>query len=248
MLQIASIRLMILALALASVGCQGLTPGKAEWVRADSDQPRAGNVYLIRGLIGVFSTGMDDLAVKLNERGIRAHVFQDAQHSLLSDAIIRNYRDKPNREPLVLIGHSYGADGVVRAARAVGEKGIEVDLLITLDPTIPPNVPRNVKATYDFFQPQPTDFIPLFRGVPLKQDPDATGKLVNIDLRKDRRDLLDAGTNHINIDKSPKVHEEILRLVMEVCPPRNEWLARRGLPPAPPNPAPASAGNPGGSK
>src|SRR5438874_8140074 len=103
---------------LVLAGCQYLTPGKLSSVQPTSLQPRAGNVYLIRGWIGVFSAGIDSLGEKLNDRGMRAVVYQDDQWRELAEQISKEYRGKDNdAEPLVLVGHSYGADDVVRVAR-----------------------------------------------------------------------------------------------------------------------------------
>jgi pimeloyl-ACP methyl ester carboxylesterase len=188
----------LVAILALTVGCHGLTPGKMEWVQTDSDAQRAGNV------------------------------FQETQTGPLSRTIIERYRNAANPEPLVLIGHSYGADNVVRAARALEPEGITVDLMVTLDATTPPRVPGNVKLAYNYYQPQATDFIPLFRGIALRQDEGATGKLININLRDDGKELLTPGTNHINIDKNDRVHEAVIQNVLSVCPPRDQWLARGG--------------------
>lgn len=222
-----SVLAIVLAASIGS-GCHGLAPGKMEWVQTASDAPRAGNAYLLRGWIGVFSTGVDELSQKLNERGVRAHVYQELQAGALADTIAKKYLGDGEAEPLVLIGHSYGADNVVRVARALEKKGVSVDLMVTLDPTTPPSVPKNVKLAYNYYQPQPLDVIPLFRGIPLKQDEGGSGKLVNYNLRSDRKDLLAPDTNHINIDKNPKVHDAVVQNVLEVCPERSQWTAQRG--------------------
>src|ERR1051325_2512454 len=97
-------------------GCssQGLRNGDLNAVQINSTAPRAGNVYLIRGWIGVFSTGMDQLSDKLSAQGIRTVVYQDGQHNVLADQIIKVYKGQTTHsEPLILIGHSYGADDVV---------------------------------------------------------------------------------------------------------------------------------------
>lgn len=229
-------------------GCQGLTPGKMASVQTTSDAPRAGNVYMVRGLIGVFSTGVDTLCQRLDEAGVNAHVFQDDQNYSLSKSLIERYAGKTDsREPLVLVGHSYGADSVVRIARRLDEHDIPIDLLITLDATTPPSVPKNVRRCVNYFQSQPTDVIPLFRGIPLKPDKDAAGKvdLVNMDLRKDRKDLLESGTNHINIDKNTKVHQDVVKQVAAVCVPREHWAAgRKGAAPVAPTSAPVRVASP----
>lgn len=216
------------SLVLLAVGCQGLTPGKMEWVQPHSESQRAGNAYLIRGLIGVFSTGMDELQAKLETAGVRSRVYQDNQHSYLADAIVKEYKGVKNPEPLCLIGHSYGADDVVRVARVLNEHGIKVDMLVTFDATVPPEVPPNVKVAYNYYQSQVTDVIPMFRGIPLKLEVPNSGKLVNMDLRKDRQDLLVSGTNHINIDKNELVHKEVVSKALETCPPRDVWASRNG--------------------
>lgn len=215
-------------MVLSNLGCQGLTNGKMEWVQPMSDQPRAGNVYLERGLIGVFSTGMDTLADDLNKAGVRARVFQDLQDGELASAIIAKYKGVKNPEPLILIGHSYGADDVLTISRKLDKENIHVDMVVTVDATIPPAVPGNVAVEYNYYQSQPTDFIPMFRGIPLKQEKPGSGKLVNMDLRKERTDLLIPGTNHINIDKNPKLHAEVVQKVLELCPPRPQWVAQHG--------------------
>ena len=220
--------ILIALLSVCAAGCEGLTPGQMNWVQPVSQEPRAGNVYLVRGLIGVFSTGMDELAEQMNHAGVRARVFQDNQNSFLADAIVKEYKGVKDPEPLVLVGHSYGADDVVKISRVLAENGIRVDLLITIDATVPPNLPDNVSVCYNYFQSQPTDFIPMFRGIPLTPDHSSSVKLYNWDLRKDRTDLLEPGTNHINIDKNPLLHQQVVQQVLDVCVPRPVWAAAHG--------------------
>lgn len=212
------------------VGCQGLTNGQQGWVQPTSEAKLAGNVYLVRGLIGVFSTGMDELQTKLTDVGVRANVFQEAQEDALTDWLVAAYKNNPRHEPLVLIGHSYGADDVVRIAQRLEPHGIKIDLLISVDATTPPEVPGNVTVCYNYYQSQVTDGIPMFRGIPLTLKPGANVDLHNVNLRKDRTDLLVAGMNHINIDKNPLLHRVIVQQVMGVCPPRDVWAARMNAP------------------
>src|SRR5688572_25738382 len=223
----------LVMLAILSSGCASTKPGALDRVRPVSNKPRAGNAYLLRGFIGVFSTGVDDLTRQINHSGVRAHVFQDDQWAALARQIAREYRRAPDAEPLVLIGHSYGADDVIRIARELDKANVPVDLLVTLDPVTPPPVPKNVRQALNIYQSNGAwDALPFLRGVAVKGDEKFVGRLDNFDIKKDRRDLLEPGTDHFNIEKKNAVHEEVVGYVLMTCPPRQTWLATRGkLPP-----------------
>src|SRR5262245_43749152 len=105
---------LLLTIVSTVAGCSGMRPGNVHAVKPVSApvNPRVGNAYLLRGFIGVFSTGIDSLGEQLNQSGVQASVFQDDQWSELAANIRKKYRAVPQREPIVLIGHSYGADDV----------------------------------------------------------------------------------------------------------------------------------------
>jgi len=222
-------------LGILTTGCtSSMKPGKMSAVQVDSDKPRAGNVYLLRGWIGVFSHGIDQLTEKLEASGVRARQYQDDQWGSLAATINKQYAGKANVEPLVLIGHSYGADDVVRIARRLEEQNIQVDLLITLDPVTPPSVPKNVKNAYNLYQSNGMwDKLPFLRGVALVKKKDNDNVIRNVDIRKERTDLLQDGTDHFNIEKKPRIHDEVLKQVLTVCPDRATWAAGKVIAPAP---------------
>lgn len=225
-----------------------MTPGELQRVQPTSDAPRAGNAYLLRGFIGIWSYGIDELGSKINAAGIRASVYQEDQWRSLAETIIEKYRNEPRHEPIVLIGHSYGADDTLRIARRLKECVIPVDLIITLDPVTPPKVPDSVRCCRNIYQSNLLDSLPFFRGIPLESEAPNGANLQNINVRTDRRDLLEAGTDHFNIEKNAKVHAEIIKMLEPVCPPREVWLMqRRGMPNASPSvisgkPSPAQSG------
>ena len=217
-------------LAMCVGGCTSMTPGQMGWVKTDSDKPRAGNVYLLRGWIGIFSYGINDLGDKINKDGVRASVYQDDQWHALADTIRAKYKGARTAEPLVLIGHSFGADDVVRVAQELAPANVTVDLLVTLDPVTPPDVPPNVKRVVNLYQSNGAwDKVPAFRGVPLKLAEGSHAQLVNADVKKDRTDLLEPGTDHFNIEKKGKIHQEVLKYVLETCPPRQAWARANGV-------------------
>lgn len=224
------------ALPLSLLGLNGcfskvssMTPGKMEWIQPHSEAPRAGNAYLIRGLIGLFSGGIDDLTVKINDAGVRAHVFQEDQRKQIASTLAKRYAEaKGNHEPIILIGHSLGADNAIMAARELDKVGVPVDMLITIDATQPPKVPKNVKVVYNYYQPSVFDGTGILRGIPLETEPGFVGELHNMNVRKEYSHLLEWDTNHVNIDKNNKVHADVIAKMMQVCIPREQWVAKHG--------------------
>ena len=156
------------------------------------------------------------MAHELRDSGVPAEVYRAGQWQQLAAALVDRYSLDPFHEPLVLIGFSYGADDVVSIARRLDAHGVRVDLVITIDPVTPPRLPARVRACYNYYQTNGLwDVFPWLRGVPLKSD--ATGNLRNVDLRRQRPDLLEADTSHANIAGGPKLHREIVERVLAVC-------------------------------
>ena len=90
-----------------------------------------------------------------------------------------------------------------------------------------------MKLCYNIYQPSALDRLPFFRGIALKTE-DPTGKnLQNVNMRGERKDLLEPNTDHFNIEKKDKIHQEAIRRVLAICPPREQWAATRNLGPNP---------------
>ncbi len=188
---------------------------------------RVGYVYCMRGWLGIFSTGMDSLAQKIDtQMSTPAVSVADEEWHRLQDWLIQQHDEGHlNEGPLILLGHSYGADDQIRVAETLKEHGMTVDLLVLIDPVTPPPVPDNVKRVYCVYYSHPlTDFYPAWRGVPAEvADPTKT-PITNIDLR-----LTDVGfdttvINHVNIEKVAGVHDMVMKQIEMVCPPRTAWL------------------------
>jgi pimeloyl-ACP methyl ester carboxylesterase len=237
---------MVLLAIVASGGCTGIKPGPVSAIKpvAEPQHPRVGNAYLFRGFIGVFSTGMNTLNDDLVAQGVRSHVYQSDQWSQVADKIAAGYKSVPNPEPIVLVGHSYGADNILRIAQRLKDAKVKVDLVITLDPVTPPKVPHNVTKAVNLYQSNGAmDNLPWLRGIPLEAERPGSVMLVNLDMRKDRTDLIDAsGVNHFNIEKKPLVHAEVIKQIKAICVTRGAYAARNA--PARVSPTPALAKTP----
>lgn len=226
------LRLVALLMLSSLTGCMQLgtmKQGDMAWVQANTTQPRAGHAYFIRGFIGLFSYGIDRMTEKVAATGVAAHVFQQDQTAVLGKTIVEKYRaQKLNHEPIVLVGHSLGADDAITISKMLEKEGIPVDLLVTVDATKPPAVPGNVKVCYNYYQPSIFDGTGMLRGIPLVLEPGAKTVLYNYNIRGERKDLLEWDTNHVNIDKNTKIHADVVRHVLEICPTRQAWVAAHG--------------------
>ena len=164
-----------------------------------STEPR---VLLMRGWFNVFSTGMDDLGDKLRARGINAEV---KPHTYWDTALAEILQERAAGKvaPIVLIGHSQGANNAVVLAHSLKPHHVPVDLLITLAPFMQDVIPSNVVRAINYYQ------APGW-GSPLVPGPGFHGKITNNDLSSD------LAVFHITIDKTSKVHEAIIREVAEL--------------------------------
>ncbi len=218
--------LVLAGIAWTHIGCTPANkPGDLARVQPYSDGRRVGNVYALRGFLGIWSVGMDETCRNLNSSGVRATAYQDNQWDGIAQQIRQRYADAPEHEPLILMGHSFGADNAISIARELKDLNIGVDLLVTVDPVNPAEVPSNVRWCLNIYQSNGLwDVMPMFRGIRVKAEDPRGSVLDNFDVRKDRTDLLEANTDHFNIDKNPKVQEEICKQVISICPMREIWV------------------------
>jgi pimeloyl-ACP methyl ester carboxylesterase len=181
-------------------------------------RPAANNtgahVYLLRGLLNIFSLGMDDLAAKIQARGISASVHNHSEWQTLADDIAARYKAR-RHGPVILVGHSLGADAVMYMAEYLGTKGVPVALVVPFDGTGSFAAASNVSRVMNLTQ---RDYAYMRRGNGFR------GELQNIDVSRD------TNIGHINIDKSPRLHAMVVNKIASV-------VGRGGGAPAAPKPA-----------
>lgn len=168
--------------------------------------PRANThaqIVLVKGLAGIFSSGMIDLGEKLKRQGIEARVESHADSEALSEDIARRY-ESGVRGPIIIVGHSLGADVAGGIARRLNEHQIPVALLVTFGPISDPLVTPNVAQAINYYQA-----MSAWRGRMIAA-PGFHGSLTNIDLE-------DApGINHFNIEKSDRLHADTIAKISAI--------------------------------
>ncbi len=174
---------------------------------------RGGEVVLLRGFGDVFSRGLDQIGDKLRDRGIDVTVTSHQQWKRVAETIIRNRR-RFGRRPVILIGHSLGANAVIRLAKRLNKVRIRVDYMATFAATNPEPVPANVRRATNYF------FKTDGWGKPLKRSPGFRGVIRNIDFSSDTE------VGHFNIDNQPKLQNQVIRNILRhVSPNRKQKTA-----------------------
>jgi len=156
-----------------------------------------GDVYLLRGFGDVFSRGLDEIGIKLNRSGIDAQVIGHSQWQTALKTIVAN-RNRYGKRPVVLIGHSLGANAAIRIARGLKREKIRVSYMVTFAATDPSPVPSNVRKATNYY------FAKDGWGEPLRRGYGFRGRLRNIDFSKDKK------VGHFNIDEQPKLHRQVI--------------------------------------
>lgn len=183
---------------------------------------RAGHVYCILGWLGIWSRGMDVIASRAQEElGVHALSLGNPEWRKLAKYIRTEYQAGRLNEPVVLVGHSIGADDQVRVARALNDGNVPVDLLLLIDPTVPPHIPPNVIRCVNLYKSHPiTDPVPAFRGVRVIADNPNRTQIENVNLRRTDVGFDTTVINHFNIAKIRGLQDMVLAEIAKTCPLR----------------------------
>lgn len=168
--------------------------------QSKQNQPR---VYLLRGLANIFSLGMDDLAAKLRARGIEASVHSYVDLEMLSNTAIEQAKAGKRRpSPVIIIGHSLGADAAVTMGNRVAAAGVPVPLVVTFDPVTAMTASPKIGKVVNYYQSG------------------GSGKPVS-GRRVENIDLTGSGAlSHFNIDKAAELHNKVISMIQRAPRPR----------------------------
>ncbi len=159
------------------------------------------HVYLMRGLLNIFSLGMDQLAVQIERHGIAASVYNHSYEDAVVAEITQKYR-AGDRGPYILVGHSLGADAVMVMAQQLNAKDVPVALVVPFDGTASYAAPPNVACVLNITQRLYAYMTP---GAGFH------GKLSNMNVSSD------TSIDHFTIDKSPRLQAVALSSVLQAA-------------------------------
>jgi hypothetical protein len=173
-------------------------PGKPA---ASGDAASRPHVYLMRGLMNIFSLGMDQLAGQIASNGIEASVYNHSVADTVVGNIVQKYRGG-DRGPYILVGHSLGADAVMMMAQQLNLQGVPVALVVPFDGTGSYTAPGNVACVLNVTQ---RAYAYMQAGAGFH------GKLSNVDVSNDTT------IDHVTIDKSPRLQGLALTAILQAA-------------------------------
>lgn len=164
-----------------------------------------GRVILLRGLANVFSRGMDKMAAELKLYGVPVTLENHSQWHRLADQIIADYKAKKAVLPIILVGHSLGADASLVMANWLAYNHVPVRLVVAFDGVADINPITNPTVeVINYFKPTGG------YGKKVTAAPNFAGSLTNIDL-SDRKDI-----GHLNIDKIGALQDETILKILDI--------------------------------
>ena len=191
-------RLIFATVVIAAVLISAVTQGNAQTAVAPSQV----HVDLFRGLADIFSRGMDTLTDKLNRQGYSARVYSTGSWQSVARRIADQHA-RGQKDIVVLIGHSLGANATLDIANALNKSNVPIELVVTFDATEPQPVPKNVLHLVNFYQNNGF-------GKKITPGPGFHGELTNLDR------TADANIRHITIDKSDRLHAYAVAKIAEI--------------------------------
>ncbi len=188
------------ALAASKADVQVASKASAAPVKVETH----GSVYLFLGLLNVFSTGLDQLHSELKAVGIPNTAMNYIGWMGPAGDVAKQWAaDKKIAKPIVLVGHSFGADAAIAMAAYLGKKGIPVDLIVLFDATQRQAVPANVIHLINYYGS--TDGV----GKKLPPADGFKGKIENIDINTQK-----GAVGHLNIEKQKAYHQRVIEEVL----------------------------------
>lgn len=201
----------VLAIPLASCSSTGSSTSAAGLSRSDnSEYQYSGEVYLLRGLANVFSTGLDEINAKFARRGVNTRVDNHSAWQRYASDIVARERSNAVSYPIIIMGHSLGGNASVQMAKYLGDQGIPVAYVVAFDPTVTTTVGPNVDEVVNYYIPNQKDGGETNI---VKEEPGTKATITNVDVRP-------IGVDHFNVEKSPQLQVRVITKAMSLMKQR----------------------------
>src|SRR5450432_3873757 len=172
------------------------------------------HVYLLRGVLNIFSLGLDDIAAKLERQGIPVTIANFISWSSLADEAAAEYRSGKVRT-IILVGHSSGATALPDMVARLGQLGVPVKLAIGLDSVFRTSLKGRVGRYINFY-------IANGAGTPVEKTMEFQGQLENVNVQ----DV--PGVGHMSIEKNQIMQQKVISEIDSVVLGRS--VSRRSQP------------------
>jgi len=216
--QLPALRVWAICLFLLSAVAMSPTTAKAAPTQATATT----HVYLLRGVLNIFSLGLDTIGSRLEAQGIPVTVANFVSWSSLADEAATAYK-AGRLKTIILVGHSSGATALPDMIAKLNQLGVPVKLAIGLDSVFKTKLSTGAERYINIY-------IGDGPGEPVRAANGLRGKLDNVDVRG-------SGVGHITIDKNEAIQR---RVIAEI----DAAIARSRAPAAPvaePGAAPRAA-------
>ena len=186
--------------AFAAIALLLAVPGGARAQGPSTSKPTA-HVYLLRGVLNVFSMGMDQIAYKLEQRGIQTTVTNYLLWSSVADDAAAAYKSGKVRT-IILVGHSSGATVLPDMVERLSRLGAPVKLAIGLDSVFQTTLTGKVGRYINFY-------IGNGAGTRVARGKNLQGELSNVDVEN-----TPGGVGHITIDKNEIIQQKVINAIL----------------------------------
>jgi hypothetical protein len=156
------------------------------------------HVYLLRGVLNIFSLGLDEIAAKLQQQGIPVTVANFVFWSSLADEAAAEYRSGRVRT-IILVGHSSGATALPDMVARLDQLGAPVKLAIGLDSVFRTRLGGHVGRYVNFY-------VANGAGTPVGKTEQFHGALENVDVGR-------TGVGHLTIDKNEVMQQKVISAI-----------------------------------
>jgi hypothetical protein len=190
-------RLRAIAIALLLLIPIGVNPARA--VTQPPSGASTAHVYLLRGVLNIFSLGLDDIAAKLQAQGIPVTVANFASWSSLAEEAAAQYKSG-RLKTIILVGHSSGATALPDMVAKLDQLGAPVTLAIGLDSVFRTSLSGRVGRYINFY-------IANGAGTPVEKSKQFQGTLENVNVE----DV--PGVGHISIEKNQIMQQKVISAI-----------------------------------